>query len=46
LGFKGLTQLTSVDVDVLLHVGFLVEALAAERTGKWSDIAVDQQVGS
>jgi len=33
-----------VDVGVLLHVGFLVEALAAERTGERSDVAVDQQV--
>jgi len=37
--------LTGVDVSVLFHVGFLVETLAAERAGEWSDVSVDQQVG-
>jgi len=33
-----------MDVSMLLHVGLLVETLAAERTREWTNVAVDQQV--
>jgi hypothetical protein len=34
-----------VDVRVLLHVGLLVESLAAMRAWVWSGVAVDEEVG-
>jgi len=38
--------LTGVHVGVFLHVGLLVEALAAERAGERADVVVDEQVSA